>query len=144
MERKPVDFVYWQPSYDWWTVSEASKENKRKYEVESLPMYIVTHKDIPEDISNGFKLRRVVRGMNREQVRLILGEPQEIKDQAGREVWWYYKNTGLGCLLQPVLLPFCLISPAFYEVSRKEIYWEKDRVKDLQEYRPTGPLMALP
>jgi hypothetical protein len=83
--------------------------------------------------------------MDKEQVRLILGEPEEVnKDQVGREVWWYFKSTGVGCLLQPVLLPFCLLSPAFYEVSREEIYWHEDKVQDLQSYRPTGPLTMLP
>ena len=54
--------------------------------------YFATHRDVPADIAGAIRLGHVLPGMDREQVRVVLGEPfrvKKLRSVADGEQWLY-------------------------------------------------------
>jgi len=66
-----------------------------------IQRYLDHHPEVPEEIKQNLLTRKLVQGMNKQQVRLILGKPQEIEKHlcafGTLEIWNYGNCISTSC-----------------------------------------------
>lgn len=132
MMRNPLRTYH---SRNLWTMSVEEKSSLQQ----RVDAYILEHSVLSEEIKDALNKKKIIRGMNKEQVSLLLGPPEKIiSKKEDREVWWYdVRNTHCLFYLFPLGWPWLLIHPQdlFDCKERDEFYWKGDILKDLKSYR---------
>jgi hypothetical protein len=109
----------------------------RKTEYISEPLrqqiadYIESHRDLQPEIQKGLLAGTVIDGMNREEIKLLLGEPDGISG-GNAEKWMYYTgHEGFGSLrwIGLPLVPLLLL-PTGHEYY--ELIFEDDALKQIR------------
>lgn len=105
---------------------------------EEIIHYILRHPELDANILYALRKHEVIRGMNKEQVKLVIGPPEKVvKEQDQREVWWYHvSKPPIDAYVQPAAWLRHLSHPEYISdmTQRVEIYFEEDIVRDIESY----------
>jgi len=119
----------------------SSEPSRASYE-EKIRHYLATESRVSDAIRQAIEHHDVIRGMNKEQVILVLGQPEKvIGEEDDKEVWWYHTvKIPKYEYLHPMTWPWLLLHPHYLFSDsgdkREEIYWDEDRIVDLKYFGP--------
>jgi len=116
-----------------WTMPQEEK----KILDQNILKYLTAHEELPDDIKDALIHKKAIRGMNKDQVSLLLGPPEKIVLKGATEIWWYeVRETHCLFYLFPLGWPWLLIHPMdlFDCKEREELYWREGLLLDVKSY----------
>ncbi len=112
--------------------------------------YLKAHPDLPEDIRNGIKSGKLVKGMDKDQVTLCMGKPNKMEvSQSGpvkEETWDYSERRKAGSSIFDADVPIATLTfiegPGGMSLSNWKFYGTESPLKKAQVKAP--PSVAWP
>lgn len=79
---------------------------------EEIEKYIVAHPDLSESTKNNLRELKVTAGAAKEEVKLLLGEPDKVTKTSTSEIWIYRINRIRAFTV--FIIPVCFVHEGYY------------------------------
>lgn len=99
--------------------------------------YIAHHPEINEEAKSALKELKVIKGMTREQVKLLLGSPGKVQNLNSRNKFrasqrWVYAMRELRCI-------YVMPAPLFFTHDAHHLYFKGDILTGIEEVNISRP-----